>query len=95
MLSYWTAFFIVVTLEEHVLFRRRSGPLGGYNLDDYDTPSKLPLGVAGVLAGCIGAAGAVVGMAQTYYVGPIAAKLGPFGGDLGFEVRYHRLSLPD
>ncbi|KZT39929.1 hypothetical protein SISSUDRAFT_1044887 [Sistotremastrum suecicum HHB10207 ss-3] len=86
VLSYWTAFFIVVTLEEHVLFRRKSGPLGGYNLDDYDTPSKLPLGVAGVLAGCIGAAGAVVGMAQTYYVGPIAAKLGPFGGDLGFEL---------
>jgi len=24
-------------------------------------------------------------MAQTWYIGPIAARLGPFGGDMGFE----------
>lgn len=24
-----------------------------------------------------------MGMAQTYYVGPISAKFGPYGGDLG------------
>ena len=40
ILSYWTAFFIVIVAEEHFIFRRKCGPLGGYNLDDYDTPSK-------------------------------------------------------
>lgn len=46
------------------------------------------MGAAGIIAGCCGVAGAVVGMAQVWYIGPIASKLGPFGGDLGFEVRF-------
>ena len=50
---------------------------------------RLPVGAAGIFAGCCGVAGAVVGMAQVWYVGPIAAKLGPFGADLGFEVCLH------
>lgn len=61
--------------------------LGGYNLDDYDTPSKLPIGIAGIAAGCIGVAGAVVGMDEVWYIGPIGGKIGAYGGDLGFEVR--------
>ncbi|KAJ4482010.1 permease for cytosine/purines uracil thiamine allantoin [Lentinula aciculospora] len=88
ILSYWTAFFMVITLEEHFIFRRKGGPLGGYNLDDWDSPSKLPLGVAGILAGCCGVAGAVVGMAEVWYIGPIGVLAGnpEFGGDLGFEL---------
>lgn len=87
ILSYWTAFFIVIAAEEHFIFRRPGGPLGGYNLDDWDTPSRLPLGIAGVLAGCFGVAGAVVGMAEVWYIGPLGAKAGAeFGADLGFEL---------
>ena len=40
ILSYWTAFFIVIIAEEHFIFRRKHGPLGGYNLDDWDSPSR-------------------------------------------------------
>jgi purine-cytosine permease-like protein len=40
ILGDWTAFFIVIVAVEHFIFRRKNGPLGGYNLDDYDTPSK-------------------------------------------------------
>lgn len=40
ILSYWTAFFIVIVAEEHFIFRRKGGPLGGYNLDDWDSPRK-------------------------------------------------------
>ena len=36
ILSYWTAFFIVIVAEEHFIFRRKGGPLGGYDLDSYD-----------------------------------------------------------
>ncbi|KAE9390865.1 hypothetical protein BT96DRAFT_1024350 [Gymnopus androsaceus JB14] len=88
ILSYWTAFFMVITLEEHFIFRRKDGILGGYNLDDWDSPSKLPLGVAGILAGCCGVAGAVVGMAEVWYIGPLGLLAGNplFGGDLGFEL---------
>ncbi|KAH9929685.1 cytosine-purine permease [Fomitopsis serialis] len=88
ILSYWTAFFIVIVAEEHFIFRRKNGPLGGYNLEDYDTPSKLPIGVAGVLAGCFGVAGAVVGMSEVWYTGPLGMDAGAdgYGADLGFEL---------
>ncbi|KAH7886412.1 permease for cytosine/purines, uracil, thiamine, allantoin-domain-containing protein [Phlebopus sp. FC_14] len=87
ILSYWTAFFIVIVAEEHFLFRRPEGRLGGYNLADWDKPSKLPLGIAGILAGCFGIVGAVVGMAQVWYIGPIGKMAGEiYGADLGFEL---------
>ncbi|KAJ7204829.1 hypothetical protein GGX14DRAFT_646496 [Mycena pura] len=56
---YWTAFPLVIVAEEHFILRR----LGGYNLDDWDTPSRPPLGLAGILAGV---AGAVVGIRLAY-----------------------------
>jgi purine-cytosine permease-like protein len=40
ILSYWTAFFIVIVAEEHFIFRRKNGALGGYNLDDWDSPKR-------------------------------------------------------
>lgn len=87
ILSYWTAFFIIVVAEEHFIFRRKNGVLGGYNLDDWDSPKRLPLGIAGVLAGMFGVTGAIVGMSQVWYIGPIGALAGTeFGADLGFEL---------
>lgn len=47
---------------------------------------RLPLGAAGILAGFIGAAGAVLGMSQVYYTGPIARRIGSAGADIGWEV---------
>ena len=38
--SYWTGFFIIIVMEEHFIFQRKGGKLGGYNLDDWDSPSK-------------------------------------------------------
>lgn len=93
ILSYWTAFFIVIVAEEHFIFRRKGGKLGGYNLDDWDTPGKLPVGVAGIVAGCCGVAGAVVGMAEVWYIGPLGRDAGgAFGTDLGFEVSLRHCS---
>ncbi|KAF8928911.1 hypothetical protein BGZ58_009305 [Dissophora ornata] len=82
ILSYWTTPFVVVLALEHFVFRRRFG----YNVDDYSDRSKLPLGLAGGLAGIIGVVGAVLGMNQTWYVGPIGKLTGSYGGDLGFEM---------
>ncbi|KAL4064121.1 permease for cytosine/purines, uracil, thiamine, allantoin-domain-containing protein [Scleroderma yunnanense] len=83
ILSYWTAFFILIVAEEHFIFRRRNGRLGGYNLADWDNPSKLAPGYAGILAGCFGVVGAIVGMSQVWYTGPVGEKA---GADLGFEL---------
>ena len=40
ILSYWTSFFIIIVAEEHYIFRRKNGILGGYNLDDWDSPKQ-------------------------------------------------------
>ncbi|KLO05340.1 hypothetical protein SCHPADRAFT_896342 [Schizopora paradoxa] len=54
-------------------------------------PVELPR-VFWLLDGCAGAgAGAVVGMAEVWYVGPIGRKIGEFGGDLSFELRSDHL----
>ena len=81
LLGYWTISFTLVLLVEDKWFRRHEG----YNLEVWDTPSKLPLGAAAIfslLAGYL--AGGVPGMAQVWYVGPIAEKFGPYGGGKQF-----------
>ena len=40
ILGYWTAWFVVIVAEEHIIFRRKNGRLGGYNLADWDSPTK-------------------------------------------------------
>ncbi|EXJ54934.1 uncharacterized protein A1O5_12845 [Cladophialophora psammophila CBS 110553] len=82
LLGYWTISFTLILLIEDQWFRKRSGE--GYNLEVWDMPDKLPWGAAAVfslLAGYL--AGGVPGMAQVWYVGAIAAKFGPYGGDVG------------
>ena len=80
LLGYWSISFTLILLIEDQWFRRREG----YNLSAWDQPEKLPLGVAAVLALLTGyLAGGVTGMSQTWYTGPIAAKFGGAGGDVG------------
>ena len=80
LLGYWTVSFTLVLLIEDKWFRRHEG----YNLTVWDSPSKLPWGAAAVLALLAGyLAGGVTGMSQTWYIGPIAKKFGPDGGDVG------------
>lgn len=65
LLGYWTISFTLILLLEDQLFRKRSGE--GYNLEVWDKPSKLPLGISAVLALLSGyLAGGVTGMAQVW-----------------------------
>ncbi|GAA6029111.1 hypothetical protein JCM8097_001605 [Rhodosporidiobolus ruineniae] len=86
ILSYWLAIYSVILIEEHYIFR--GGSFAGYNLDEYNTYNKLPVGIAAGLAVGFGVMGAVLGMSQTWYVGKIGILAGeaPFGGDVGFEL---------
>lgn len=80
LLGYWTISFTFILLLEDKWFRRRDG----YDLESWDTPSKLPIGASAVIALLAGyLAGGLTGMAQVWWVGPIARNFGPYGGDVG------------
>lgn len=85
LLGYWTVSYSLIILIEHVWFRRRRD----YDLTVWDKPAGLPLGAAAVfslLAAYLG--GGVPGMAQIWYVGPIARMFGPYGGDVGIFMSF-------
>ncbi|KAI1384264.1 putative vitamin B6 transporter [Hypoxylon trugodes] len=79
IIGYWIAIYVVITLQEHIIFRRKSG----WKWDQWDNKKYLPLGIAAFSAFCIGWVGVVLGMDQTYFVGPIAKLVGENGADLG------------
>ncbi|KAK2735948.1 hypothetical protein FQN55_001912 [Onygenales sp. PD_40] len=85
IIGYWLSIYEGISFGEHIIFRRGTG---GYCLEDYDQPSKLPPGFAAVAAFFFGVAGVIVGMSQTWFVGPIARKIGESGGDVGFELAF-------
>lgn len=88
ILSYWLAIYSCILIEEHFIFRQGSFTKG-YDLDMYNTVSALPVGFAAFGATCAGAAGAVVGMAQVWWVGPVASLIEPkFGADIGFLLSF-------
>lgn len=95
MLGYWVSIYICLLLEENVLFRRRNASETHYlefegdeksilySWEKWDKPHQRTAGYACAVAFCCGVVGAVMGMDQVYYIGPIAKKIGSFGGDIG------------
>ncbi|OUM52385.1 hypothetical protein BVG19_g1571 [[Candida] boidinii] len=83
LIGYYLAIYDTMSLSEHFIYRRG---FAGYNIEDYNDMKKIPIGIAGVFGFCCGAAGVVIGMDQTWYVGVVAKKIGDFGGDIGFEL---------
>lgn len=53
-----------------------------YNWDKWDDPEVLTHGYAATAAFLVGVPGVVVGMAQAYWVGPVARNFGANGGDI-------------
>jgi purine-cytosine permease-like protein len=89
VLGYWLAIYSTVVIEEHLIFRRRK--YENYNAaETWNRSDLLPWGLAAVIAAGFGVMGAVLGMAQIWYIGKIGALVGgdadPFGGDIGFEL---------
>ena len=77
-MGYWVAIWIVITWEEQLIFRRQRG----YDWTAWNQQEKLPLGLAALAAFLVGWAGAILCMAQVWYVGPIAARIGDHGADV-------------
>ncbi|KAJ1564614.1 hypothetical protein HK096_007103 [Nowakowskiella sp. JEL0078] len=79
VIGYWLASYSVVVFMEHV-FRKAE-----YDVSAWDKKDELPVGWAGTLSLFIGFAGAILGMDQYYFAGPLAIAISPpFGGDIGF-----------
>jgi NCS1 nucleoside transporter family len=79
VIAYWLGPWSIVLILEHFVFRR-----GVYNVDDWNTPSKLPVGWAAVASLVLGLVGVYLGASQALFTGPLANRLA--GMDIGFEL---------
>ncbi|KAI4189693.1 MAG: hypothetical protein L6R41_001302 [Letrouitia leprolyta] len=79
LMGYWVMIFVSIVLEEHVIFRRGIG----FDWTAWEDKARLPLGIAALTAFLTGWAGAIIGMAQTWYIGHVAEKVGGIGADIG------------
>jgi NCS1 nucleoside transporter family len=78
LMGYWVSVWVAITLEEHFIFRRKTG----FNWAVWNQNKKLPLGIAALLAFVVGWIGAIMCMAQVWYIGPIAKQIGTYGADV-------------
>jgi NCS1 nucleoside transporter family len=82
VIAYWLGAWNAVVLLEHFVFRK-----GKYPVEDYETGSKLPVGIAAVVAMVVGIGVAALGVQQiaTFgYEGPISKQLAD--ADIGFPL---------
>lgn len=66
VIGYWLAIYEAISLPEHFIFKRG---MRGYSPEHYDQPHKLPPSIAALGAFCFGVLGAVMGMAQAWFIG--------------------------
>ncbi|HLG75957.1 MAG TPA: cytosine permease [Ktedonobacteraceae bacterium] len=79
IIAYWLGPWAIILVLEHFVFRR-----GRYNVDDWNTASKLPVGWAAIVSLFVGLVGVYLGASQELFQGPLAKALG--GADIGFEL---------
>ncbi|KAF2840893.1 purine-cytosine permease FCY21 [Patellaria atrata CBS 101060] len=86
LMGYWVSIWIAITLEEHLLFRRNNER--AWRWDIWNRSEQLPLGIAAIVAFLVGWVGAILCMAQVWYIGPVAALVGEYGADMGNYVGF-------
>jgi len=87
LIGYWASAFLGVVLVEHFYFRK--GDFAQYDLRIWNSPSKLPTGLAAVGA-CLLACGLIVpSIDQAWFIGPFAKHT----GDIGFELAFLATAL--
>lgn len=86
LLGYWCTSYFVILFEEHFLFRQ--GNFANYNLDAWNSPDKLPLGLGASVAFGLGVICWCMGMQQTWFTGPLAMLIGDNGADVANEFTF-------
>ncbi|OQO00304.1 hypothetical protein B0A48_14091 [Cryoendolithus antarcticus] len=75
LMGYWLMTMICIVVEEHLIFQ------GELDWTPWDDKRKMPVGLAALTAFLLGWMGAILGMYQVWYVGPLALACG--GADVG------------
>ncbi|KIW70528.1 hypothetical protein PV04_02790 [Phialophora macrospora] len=86
LLGYWCTSYFVILFSEHVIFRKRD--FANYDLDGWNDPAKLPLGLAAGAAFALGIVAWVMGMVETWFSGPLGKLIGTYGGDVANEFTF-------
>lgn len=68
LMGYWIEFMVLVVLMERYIFRRHFR----YDWSRWQESKCMPVGIAACVSFLLGWLGAVLGMYQTWYVGPLA-----------------------
>lgn len=69
LMGYWVGMWVTIQALDELLFSR-----GGYVWTNWNSPGKLPVGLAALGAFGIGWCGAILSMYQVWWVGPIALR---------------------
>ena len=91
LMGYWVAIWIAILLEEFFLFRRVSTK--NYDWTAWNDRTRLPVGAAALVAFLVGWVGAILCMAQVWYIGPLAKLVGEYGADMGNYVGFSWAAL--
>jgi NCS1 nucleoside transporter family len=86
LLGYWCTSYAVILFIEHYLFRGAS--FENYDLEGWDDPARLPLGIGASIAFSLGVVAWCMGMVETWYVGPLGKLIGAYGGDVANEFTF-------
>jgi purine-cytosine permease-like protein len=78
LMGYWLMVMICIVLEEHLIFK----PVLSW--ERWADRDSVPIGIAALVAFLLGWVGAVLGMNQTWFVGPLAKACGT--ADVGMWV---------
>ncbi|KAL8677797.1 MAG: hypothetical protein Q9186_005804 [Xanthomendoza sp. 1 TL-2023] len=81
IMSYWIVPWVTILVEEHLIFHKLRGV--PFNWAAWEDKKQLPIGAAALFAWLAGWAGAIIGMSQHWYTGPVASRIGGDGGDIG------------
>lgn len=68
LMGYWVEFMVCIVLQEHVIFRWNKA----FDWSKWEDKSHLPIGWAALASFLLGWVGAILGMSQVWYVGPLA-----------------------
>jgi len=86
LLGYWCTSYFVILFSEHVIFRKRN--FANYDLEGWNDPARLPVGLAAAFAFGLGIVAWCMGMVETWYTGPLGKLIGAYGGDVANEFAF-------